>query len=124
MYNLIMKIDTNKFEKKLKDELNLVETELKTVARKNPENKNDWQAIPDDTEKDSPDVNEAADVIEEFGNNAGIADQLEIRLNEIKDALARIKDGTYGMCGVCGEEIPENRLEANPAANTCIEHAK
>lgn len=119
-----MKIDINKFEKKLKDELKVVETELKTVARKNPSNPKDWEAVPDDTEKDSPDVNEAADVIEEFGNNAGIADQLEIRLNKIKSALARIKDGTYGMCGVCGEEIPEARLEANPAANTCIKHAK
>ena len=112
------------FEKKLKDELKVVETELKTVARKNPENPNDWEAIPDDTEKDSPDVNEEADVMEEFGNNKGIANQLEIRYNEIKKALQRIKDSSYGKCSVDGEAIPEKRLEANPAADTCIKHAK
>ena len=27
-------------------------------------------------------------------------------------------------CEVCGEEIPEARLEANPSAKTCIEHSK
>ena len=117
-------INIKHFEKKLKDELKIVETELKTVARKNPENKNDWEAVPDDTETDSPDPNEAADVIEEFGNNKGIANQLEIRFNEIKKALDAIKTNTYGKCSICGEEIPEKRLEANPAADTCIKHAK
>ena len=112
------------FQKKLEDELKIVEAELKTVARKNPANPNDWEATPDDTETDNPDPNDSADVIEGFENNTGITKQLEIRFNEIKNALSMIKDGTYGKCCVCGEEIPEKRLEANPAADSCIKHAK
>jgi len=38
--------------------------------------------------------------------------------------LKKIEDGTYGICEVGGEEIPEDRLDANPSARTCIEHAK
>ena len=42
------------------------------------------------------------------------------RLQMINNALDRIKQGTYGRCLVCKEEIPEERLEANPYAFMCI----
>jgi RNA polymerase-binding transcription factor DksA len=35
-------------------------------------------------------------------------------LNEINQALARIEDGTYGICEVTGKEIPAQRLKAIP----------
>ncbi len=41
-------------------------------------------------------------------------------LSEIDDALARIDDGTYGRCAVCGEEIPAERLDAVPYATLCV----
>ena len=44
-------------------------------------------------------------------------------LKEIDQALARMDEGTYGICTVCGREIPEARLEAFPRAMTCKEHA-
>jgi len=44
-------------------------------------------------------------------------------LKEIDQALARMEDGTYGLCSVCGQPIPEERLEALPQAMTCKEHA-
>ncbi len=37
----------------------------------------------------------------------------------IDDALARLRDGTYGKCAVCDGEIRENRLNAIPFAVTC-----
>jgi RNA polymerase-binding transcription factor DksA len=40
---------------------------------------------------------------------------------EIDIALARIDEGTYGRCAVCGAEIPEERLAAVPYATLCIE---
>ncbi|RZI40685.1 TraR/DksA family transcriptional regulator [Herbaspirillum sp. HC18] len=43
-----------------------------------------------------------------------------VRLREIDAALARIKDGTYGMCIDCGEHIPAARLDALPAARSCV----
>ena len=40
---------------------------------------------------------------------------------KIEDALARIEDGTYGICERCGEEIGMARLKARPVAVYCIE---
>jgi len=44
--------------------------------------------------------------------------------NEIRAALRRIDDGTYGTCARCGEKINENRLEALPYATECIQCAQ
>ena len=41
-------------------------------------------------------------------------------LTEVQDALKRIEQGTYGTCVVCGQPIPEKRLEAIPWAARCI----
>lgn len=38
----------------------------------------------------------------------------------IEAALTRIADGEYGYCVECGEEIPQKRLELNPAAALCV----
>jgi RNA polymerase-binding transcription factor DksA len=44
-------------------------------------------------------------------------------LDQVEAALARIADGTYGTCAVCGEAIAEGRLEARPWTPFCIKHA-
>lgn len=41
-------------------------------------------------------------------------------LTEVEAALKRIEDGTYGRCVVCGQPIPEKRLEALPWAARCV----
>ena len=38
-----------------------------------------------------------------------------------EQALARIKQGDYGYCEVCGAEIGIRRLEARPTATLCID---
>ncbi|TQR21566.1 TraR/DksA C4-type zinc finger protein [Psychrobacillus vulpis] len=48
----------------------------------------------------------------------------EDEINDIKEALTAIKEGTYGVCSVCSKEIPMERLEAVPTATTCVEHAQ
>lgn len=112
------------YKEKLEKELVLVENELKEIGIKHTNGVVDWQAVPTDMGSDSADSNEVADEIESYEENTSILKQLEVQYNEIKDALKRIEDDTYGKCGVCGEEIPEARLEANPSAKTCIEHSK
>jgi RNA polymerase-binding protein DksA len=42
-------------------------------------------------------------------------------LAAINQALQRIETGTYGTCGRCGKSIAEERLEAIPYANRCID---
>ena len=115
-------MDTNYFKEKLEEELFLVEKELNDVGRKNPDNKNDWEAEPADMNVDSADENEVADNIEEFEENTAVLKELEMRYNDIKDALVKIEKGTYGTCEVSGEPIEEDRLIANPAARTCKKH--
>lgn len=46
---------------------------------------------------------------------------LELEQVAVKAALDRMDTGTYGTCEVCGKPIADARLEARPAATTCIE---
>jgi RNA polymerase-binding transcription factor len=39
---------------------------------------------------------------------------------EIDRAVARLDAGAYGRCERCGQEIPEERLEAVPYATLCV----
>lgn len=41
-------------------------------------------------------------------------------LDEIEEALRLIDQGGYGLCSVCGTAIPDERLEAVPAAQRCV----
>lgn len=43
-------------------------------------------------------------------------------LEEVRHAQQRLGEGTYGTCEVCGEPIPEGRLEARPWATRCVAH--
>lgn len=44
-------------------------------------------------------------------------------LAEVRDALARVEEGVYGVCVRCGRPIPAGRLEARPMATMCVECA-
>lgn len=43
-------------------------------------------------------------------------------VEQIDEALARIAEGTYGVCEVGGDIIPQERLEALPEASVCVAH--
>ena len=115
-------IDINEFKNKLEKELSLVEKELESVGRRNPDNKQDWEAEPADFDIDSADPSETADKMEEFEENTALLKELETRYNDIKDALAKIEKGEYGFCEVCKSPIEKDRLSANQAARTCKKH--
>lgn len=46
--------------------------------------------------------------------------QMRSRLNLIKRALDKVKDGSYGQCSNCGEGINPKRLEAIPWTSYCV----
>jgi len=118
------KIKIQHFETLLVEELETLDKELRTIGQKNPSNPADWEAKPDRMDIMPADTNEVADSIESYEENTGILKQLEIRYNEVKNALEKIKRGTYGSCELDQKPIELKRLEANPAATTCIEHMK
>ena len=45
-------------------------------------------------------------------------------LDDVRAALARIDDGSYGSCGKCGQAIPTDRLQAIPYTPWCVECAR
>jgi DnaK suppressor protein len=61
--------------------------------------------------------------------NADAEAELQIRLHQtdgrllraIEEALARIRQGTYGVCVVCKQPISQARLEAVPWTRLCRE---
>lgn len=53
----------------------------------------------------------------------GVDDVLRAEIQQISNALLRIKNGTYGTCSNCGEEIARERLVARPIATRCIKCA-
>ncbi len=117
-------MNTEHFKKLLEKEKHLLETELKSVGQINPSNPKDWEATAPKEEVLGGDFEEVAEKIEGYEENTAILKQLEIKLNEVRSALGRIDTDSYGKCSVCGKEIEEKRLEANPSATTCIEHMK
>jgi DnaK suppressor protein len=44
------------------------------------------------------------------------------RLRQVREALQRIDDGTFGRCAVDGGPIEEKRLEAMPWTPYCLKH--
>jgi len=58
--------------------------------------------------------------VAEYQDNLSIEGNLEGRLGEVDKALKKMENGSYGRCENCGEEIPKERLEVNPAAARCV----
>jgi len=114
-------IDLDDMQALLAAEKDQLEEELQSHGRKTG---SDWQGSSTEVKASSADFTEIADQIEELATNVPIVEELEKRYREVNAALDRIEKGAYGKCEVCEKEIPKDRLEANPAATTCIEHTE
>ncbi|MGD2102972.1 MAG: TraR/DksA family transcriptional regulator [Acidimicrobiia bacterium] len=51
------------------------------------------------------------------------ARSLATSIAEIDRALEKLDAGTYGTCDTCGNQIPQARLQALPAAGLCVDCA-
>ncbi len=115
--------DLNYYKEKLEMERAKIVAELEDIGSV-PDNrsKDEWQATPGDIDTTRADCNEVADKIETFEENNDLVGKFETDLAEIDQALEHIKNKTYGICTVCGKQIEDDRLEANPEATTCEAH--
>jgi DnaK suppressor protein len=68
-----------------------------------------------------PDPNDRATLESGRSFELRIRDRERRLLSKIDEAIARIDDGTYGVCEDCGEEIGLKRLEARPVTTLCID---
>lgn len=56
----------------------------------------------------------------EWSQAAGSRARFEGVLRELDAAAARIDDGGYGVCVVCGRPIPDAQLELQPERTRCV----
>jgi DnaK suppressor protein len=63
---------------------------------------------------------EGATIAFERAQLSSLIGQAERRLVELAQARQRLRDGSYGRCEHCGEEIGEPRLLARPATRRCV----
>src|SRR5699024_305434 len=63
---------------------------------------------------------EGATIGYERARIAALIDRTEATLEDVEQALDRVRDGSYGTCTGCGQAIARGRLEARPTATTCI----
>ncbi len=56
----------------------------------------------------------------ERGKDLALLDGVKSSLRRTEEALTRLEEGRYGWCEVCGQPIPEERLEAMPSTTLCL----
>jgi DnaK suppressor protein len=50
----------------------------------------------------------------------GQAEALSTKLADVRRALQKFDEGTYGICDRCGTSIPDERLQARPSSVRCV----
>lgn len=112
---------TEHFKQELEAEKAKLESEMGDIGRKNPAVPGDWEPVQSEVGVEA-DLVDQADVVVNRDTTSAIFSDLEARYDTVLAALARIEQGSYGVCDVCGEKIEEARLTADPAATTCVKH--
>lgn len=105
----------------LEEEQQKLQTELEKFAKKNPRDDDDWDANDvnyGDEEDDQ--VHE----MEEYTVNKTLEITLEKKLRDVKAALGRMENNTYGICKYTGKPISEKRLMARPTSSSSVEAKK
>lgn len=98
------------FKKVLESQLEqLLQEAGKTVSEMTDENGN----FPDPTDR--------ASLESDRNFELRIRDRERRLIMKIRDALARIENGTFGTCECCEEPIGEARLRARPVTELCID---
>lgn len=96
---------------------------LGRISTKDKKVKGDYDAkFPQYSPKDeteSGDFDDSAHEVQDFSDNIGVENDLEVRLAQVERALDRIAKGRYGICSNCNAEQSRERLMADPAAETC-----
>ena len=104
-------------KKDLKMFTELLKKEKARVLNQLEKNKKDdltlhAEDLPDEVDLASSDLNQSMSL--------RIRDRERELVLRIEEALAKIEDGTYGLCEMCEEPIEVKRLEAQPIAEMCI----
>jgi DnaK suppressor protein len=100
-----------------------LESERRRVQQRLAGLRGDFRGFVDasrDTNADDEHDPEGATIAFERSQVAALVRQAEERLEQVDAALARVADGSYGVCTTCGRPIPAERLQVRPTATTCV----
>jgi DnaK suppressor protein len=96
------------------------------LARERARVENSLASLSTDAAEDSHDASvdvvpqdRAADLTR-FETDEALSSRLRRELELIEEAEARLREGSYGISVVSGEEIPDERLEAVPWADRTV----
>ena len=99
-------MDYSKYKTRLKKRLHELDERLHDIEDElDGPHSSDWE--------ESATEREGEEVLESLG----VAGQQEIA--RIRAALGRIRDGSYGVCAKCGDEISPERLDLLPDTPFC-----
>lgn len=118
-----MKKETLKeIEEKLNKQKETLEQELSRFAKKDESLEGDWDTKypKSDGTTGSSALENAADQVEAYANLLPVEHSMELRLQDTKLALEKIKKNQYGKCEKCGKDIAEERLKVYPEARYCV----
>lgn len=102
--------DTNKIAKQL-------ETRLRDLGARIEDIEDDLRETPNENWIEKATETEQNEALEALESSA--LDEI----SSIRTALRRLRDGDYGICSNCGEDIAPARLDALPYATLCIKCA-
>jgi DnaK suppressor protein len=113
-------IDTNRFRDALVAERKRIVAALENLRNENP------GTVEEETGEEASDQHlaDTATAMHDRELDYGLTENEEELLTATDAALRRIEDGTYGICTNCGRPIGEERLQALPWTNLCIDCAK
>ena len=109
--------DLQEFKKTIQEKIEKAEKDLSLI---NESFINDQNNGTDDTSPTFKAFEEGAETLSKE-QNAILAGRQEKFLRDLKHALIRIENKTYGVCRVTGKLIPKDRLRAVPHATLSIE---
>jgi RNA polymerase-binding transcription factor DksA len=99
-------LDTAKYHATLMHRLGTLDARLHAIEAELDEPRSqDWEELAVEREGD--------EVLESLGHSS------EKEVARIRAALGRIRDGSYGICTVCGEPISTDRLDVLPETPMC-----
>ena len=106
-----MALDIEKYRSRLIEERDRLNRNMETVSEISQPASDKLEI----TAANAPSNAEAKDI------QTTVAGMKADRFEQILAALQSIDDGTYGMCIECGKPIDPRRLDADPAAMTCMD---
>ena len=88
---------------------------------------NDVQALEEEEARDASDLSPFSTHLADLGTDRASSDislgcraSASSEIQEIDEALERIRDGSFGLCETCEKPITADRLRVLPFTNLCI----